>query len=327
MKKKDFMKICFYGVGGVGGYFGSLITEKLSNSNDIYFIARGNHKEVINSKGLTLKKSGGEEIILAKPKLCTNNINEIPVCDIIIVSVKSYDLTSASEDLNKISNDNTIILPLLNGVDVNERIREKINKAIVLRSCVYVGTHIESPGVIYQKGGNCRISIGPDPKNPEYFPEKLLNLLKKGNVNFEWSENIQEAIWSKYMFIASFGLVTSTYNKTLGEIIEDKKLLEKTRSIMNEIFQISKKLKVNLKSSIINESLTKATEFPFETKTSFQRDIEKKGLLNEKDLFGGTLIKYSEIFKVKTPSINEVYSELNIILERKYNPTTHTNNC
>jgi 2-dehydropantoate 2-reductase len=311
------MKICFYGVGGVGGYFGGLIAQKLSNSNDIYFIARGNHKDVINSQGLTLKKSGGKEIIIVKPKLCTNKINEIPVCDVIIVSVKSYDLPIVSEELNQISNKETIILPLLNGVDINERIREKLNKGIVMRSCVYVGTHIESPGVIYQEGGNCKISIGSDPKNKAYFPEKLLNLLKNGNINFEWIINIQEAIWSKYIFIASFGLVTSTFDKTLGEIIQDKILLEKTKAIMNEVLKVSKKLNVNLNSDIVNKSIEKANQFPSETKTSFQRDIEKKGAVNEKDLFGGTLIKYSDRFEIDIPNIKSIYSRLNKMLYQK----------
>jgi 2-dehydropantoate 2-reductase len=311
------MKICFYGVGGVGGYFGSLITQKLSNSNDIYFIARGNHKDVINSQGLTLKKSGGEEIIIAKPKLCTNEINEIPICDIIIVSVKSYDLPIVSEELNQISNKETIILPLLNGVDINERIREKLNTGIVMKSCVYVGTHIESPGVIYQKGGSCKISIGPDPKNKACSPEKLLNLLKNGNINFEWNINVQEAIWSKYIFIASFGLVTSTFDKTLGEIIQDKILLEKTKAIMNEVLEVSKKLNVNLNSDIVNKSIEKANQFPFETKTSFQRDIEKKGVINERDLFGGTLIKYSDKFEIDIPNIKSIYSRLNKMLYQK----------
>ncbi len=313
------MKICFYGVGGVGGYFGSLITQKNADLHDIYFIARGDHKDAINTNGLTLKKSGGEEIITVRPTLCTNDIKEIPVCDIIIVSVKSYDLPTVSEDLNKISNKDTIILPLLNGVDINERIRENLNSAFVMSSCVYVGTHIESPGVIYQKGGNCKISIGPDPINKEYIPEKLLNLLKDGNINFEWDENVQKAIWSKYMFIASFGLITSTYDKTLGEVIKDNTLLKKTEAIMTEILEISRRLNIDLKSDIVSESLKKADEFPFETKTSFQRDIEKKGLINEKDLFGGTLIKYSEKFNVETPNIKTVYIELNNMLEKKYN--------
>jgi len=34
------MKICFFGVGGVGRYFGTFVTRSLQNVHDIYFIAR-----------------------------------------------------------------------------------------------------------------------------------------------------------------------------------------------------------------------------------------------------------------------------------------------
>ena len=77
------MKIIFYGVGGVGGYYAALIANRCKDQHEIYFIARGEHLKVINEKGLTLEKNGGNEIINVSPKLCTNTINEVPVCDII----------------------------------------------------------------------------------------------------------------------------------------------------------------------------------------------------------------------------------------------------
>jgi hypothetical protein len=54
------MKICFF---GVGGYFGTLITKRFQNDHDIYFIARGVHKDAIVKNELTLKKAGVNEII------------------------------------------------------------------------------------------------------------------------------------------------------------------------------------------------------------------------------------------------------------------------
>ena len=53
------MKICFYGLGGVGGYFGAIVAKRFCSEHEIYFIARGKHKEAICSQGLTLKKAGG----------------------------------------------------------------------------------------------------------------------------------------------------------------------------------------------------------------------------------------------------------------------------
>ena len=67
------MKICFFGVGGVGGYFGSLVTQRFKDENEIYFIARGKHKDSICANGLTLRKAAGE-IVNVSPEKCTDNM-------------------------------------------------------------------------------------------------------------------------------------------------------------------------------------------------------------------------------------------------------------
>jgi 2-dehydropantoate 2-reductase len=301
------MKICFFGVGGVGGYFGTIITDKFNDQHDIYFVARGSQKSAICTNGLTLKKAGGEQIINVFPTQCTDNIDDLPVCDIVFLSVKSYDLANAAKSINKISNEKTIILPLLNGVDIYDRIRKHLFTGKVLRSCVYIGTHIESPGVIFQKGGSCNLFIGNDLRFPDFYPESLLLLLQKSNIDFKWDDNIEIAIWSKYMFIAAFGLVTATYEKTFGEILDDPELSLITKSIMYEIDQIAKKINIPLSADIVETSFLKGKLFPHETKTSFQRDVESKGGKNEIDLYGGALIHYSEQYDIPIPNIKNIF--------------------
>lgn len=300
------MKICFFGVGGVGGYFGTIIADKFKDKHDIYFVARGANKNTICTNGLTLKKAGGEQIINVSPTLCTDDVDDLPICDIVFLSVKEYDLVNAAKSLNKISNAKTIIIPLLNGVDIYERIREHLDVAVILPSCVYIGTHIESPGVIFQKGGSCSIFIGKDPKFSDFYPDSLLTLLKDSNLDFKWENNIEVPIWSKYMFIAAYGLVTATYEKTLGEILDDPELSHITKAIMCEIEQIAKKRKVSLSADIVETSFLKGKQFPHGTKTSFQRDVELKGKINEIDLFGGTLIRFSEQYDVPILNIENV---------------------
>lgn len=304
------MNICLFGVGGVGGYFGSLITRQFRNKHNIYFVARGAHKEAIVEKGLTLKKMGGNEIINVVPKKCTDNIDEIPICDIIIVSVKGYDLANVSMKIDKITDANTVILPLLNGVDIYDRIREYLSKGIVLQSCVYVGTHIESPGIIYQKGGSCKIAMGKDPRFLYFYPENLLKILRDSNIDYTWEEDVRISIWSKYMFIAAFGLIAAVYEKTLGEIIENVELSEKVKGVMKEINAIALKLDIPLDTNVVESSFQKANQFPFETKTSFQRDVESKGEVNEGDLFAGTLIRYGKNLGITTPNTTDVYNLL-----------------
>jgi 2-dehydropantoate 2-reductase len=219
-------------------------------------------------------------------------------------------LPNAVQEINKIVSDKTIILPLLNGVDIYERITKHLKTGIVLPSCVYVGTHIESPGVVYQKGGSCKISLGRDPKFTDFYPASLLALLEDSQIDFDWEENVKTPIWSKFMFIAAYGLATATYKKTMGEILEDTDLSALTKSIMLEIEEIAKRLEISLSPTIVEESFNKAKQFPYETKTSFQRDIESKGSINEADVFGGTLIRYGKELNIHIPNITVTYEKL-----------------
>ena len=234
----------------------------------------------------------------------------MPVFDIVVVSVKGYDLEDVTKEVSKISDKNTIILPLLNGADIYERMRQHLREGYILPSCVYLGTHIETPGVIFQKGGSCQISIGKDPLYPEFYPEKLINLFKRAEILIESFEDVNVEIWTKYIFIASFALVTATYNKTIGEVANDEKLGIIVKKIMQEIALVANVLKIALPSDIVETSFAKANQFPYETKTSFQRDVETKGRQSEWDLFGGTVIRYAEKFNTPANSTKETLENL-----------------
>lgn len=306
------MNICFFGVGGVGGYYGALLTKYFNETGEgnIYFIARGKHKDAIVEKGLLLKKEGGKEDVLIQPYLCTDTVDGLPVFDIVVVSVKAYDLEDVTKKVSKNSDKKTIILPLLNGADIYERMRQHLKKGYILPSCVYLGTHIETPGVIFQKGGSCKISIGKDPLYPEFYPAKLIDLFIKADILIEFFEDVNIEIWTKYIFIASFALVTATYDKTIGEVVNDAKLGIIVKNIMQEIALVANALKIALPPDIVETSFAKANQFPYETKTSFQRDVETKGRQSEWDLFGGTVIRYAEKFNIPADNTKKTLDNL-----------------
>jgi 2-dehydropantoate 2-reductase len=79
---------------------------------------------------------------------------------------------------------------------------------------------------------------------------------------------------------------------------------------MVEIEKLAIRLKVPLNSDIVESSFIKGKQFPYETKTSFQRDVELKGNLNEADIFGGTIIRLGDEFKIDVSSTKEIQQRL-----------------
>jgi 2-dehydropantoate 2-reductase len=144
--------IIVFGTGGIGGYFGGKISNFKKHNLHITFIARGEHLAAIKKSGLLLSCSNGE-YERCRPELATDNIKEAPTPDIILLAVKSYDLNAALNQISSVVKKDTIILPLMNGLDIYQRIRRKIKTAIVLPSCVYMTAFVEKPGVIVHRQG------------------------------------------------------------------------------------------------------------------------------------------------------------------------------
>lgn len=303
------MNIAVIGVGGVGGYFGGKIAalRNLRSDLNVYFIARNRHLAQINERGLLLDTDEGE--IIVKPTMATDDISSIPEPDLCLICVKGYDLNNVLIQLQPKIRDKTMILPLLNGVDIYQRIRSVIENGVVFPSCVYVGTHIETPGKVTQRGGNCKIHFGKDPQNG-YVDPAIFDLFKESGIAYNWTETPYVEIWSKFMFIAAFGLVTADSGKTLGEVMGSEELSGLVKSVMEEIYNIALKTGVNLPQTIIAESYAKGHIFPYELKTSFQRDYEIKDKPDERDLFGGTILRMGIQFGVKTPVTQTIYQSI-----------------
>jgi 2-dehydropantoate 2-reductase len=310
----EIKKVCIFGTGGVGGYYGGKIAEAINreatSGHEVYFIARGEHLQAIKSQGITVKTPG--RIYSGMPTLATDDMHVVPPPDLIWLCVKCYDLDTALEIIRDNMHDRTVILPLLNGIDIYERIRNKIKKGVVVQACVYLGTHIERPGVIDQNGGNGIILTGPDPLFPQYSGGNVRAYLKSKDIDLTWNDDPRPAIWEKYLFIAAFGLVSAFAEKSLGEIMKSEVLRSMVHSIMAEILAIADKKSIKLPVDILETSLNKAFNFPYEARTSYQRDIESKRRLNEGDLYGGTIIKEGASLGIPTPVTESIYMQINI---------------
>ena len=100
------MKIVVFGTGGVGGYFGGRLAQA---GNDVTFIARGQHLNVIKQNGLTVKSINGDFNVKAH---ATEDLSTVDAPDLIILGVKSWQISDAVQQLKKIVAKNTMVLPL-----------------------------------------------------------------------------------------------------------------------------------------------------------------------------------------------------------------------
>jgi len=302
------MKIAVIGLGGVGGFYGGKLARRYAekDEHEIFFIVRGKHLETIQEKGLTVTTEG--ETWTAHPAGASSDPSDYGPYDLIIVAVKGYGLTEAALSIAGSISDKTVLIPLLNGVDSVERLSETLPRGIILNGCVYISSHIASPGVIEHVGGAGKLVFGPTDGNitPYRHIEKIFT---DAAINAHLSDTIERDVWSKFLFIGPLAGITAMRGKALGEIMDDVNDRTMLMGMMREVESIARGRSVPLPPDIVDTSLAMTANFPYETKTSLQLDMEK-GREAEIDLFIGSVIRSGKALDISTPLHDKVYSDL-----------------
>jgi len=314
----DKKHVVIIGLGGVGGYFGFKIsqTNETNKQYQISFIARAKTFEVVKETGLTLLSSEHKNKI-TQPDAIYQNISEIENPDLVMICVKEYDLEHICEQLSKVITSKTVLLPMMNGADIYDRIRKVITTHTILPSCVYVASHIKEKGIVEHKGKAGQLIFGRDPDHPSENIDWIISLLERSDINFDFKENSQVDIWTKFIFIASFGLVTAKHNSSIGAVCSLELQKEEARNIMIEIKSIADKKGIELKEDIIQKTFEKASTFPPKTPTSLQLDVNSNKENNELELFAGAIINYGKEINLNTPFTERIYQEIKAkILEK-----------
>ena len=302
------MKIAVMGVGGVGGYYGTLLARHYSESKDveIVFIARGQHLEAIRTDGLQMLSQKGEFTV--KPALATDNPLPCGPVDILLFCTKGYDLDDSARLVSPCVDENTVVISLLNGVNNPERLRAVLHKGKIFNGCVYLSAHILRPGVIQQIGGSGKLFFGGESDLP-VDGKGIEDILRAADIDAEYSRDIESIVWEKYIFICPFASATTFLDRTIGGVLDDgegKTLLE---GLLGEVIHIAETRGVNLPENILGITIDKAFTFPHETKTSMQKDTED-GKKTEIDAFTGYIVRAASKHGISVPHHDKIYKAL-----------------
>ena len=300
--------ILIFGIGGIGGYLGAMIGSRLPEVQ-LTFIARGKHLETIRDKGLRFVREG-EEDRMVHPSLATDSAAEAGAQDLVFICVKSYDLPAACRDIAPLVGEHTVIVPVLNGMDIHSRIREHLKEGVLLSGATYVSAYITEPGVVRYQTGRELFVLGKSSDCPDFDSGPLLHVLGAAGINCSWFDDPRPAIWRKYLFISPYSMVGAWSGKTMGAVLEDPELKSTVDEIQREVYAVGLASGVALTLSDVKDAENFAAGLNYTTTTSFQRDFSDPSRRNELDLYGGAVVRLGESLGVATPVTQRVYREL-----------------
>jgi len=303
------MKIAVMGIGGVGGYYGGLLARRYARDKEteIIFIARGEHLKAIQANGLRVQSATHGDFTV-RPTLAIDDPSRYGPFDIVLLCVKGYSLPESMKLLVPTIGEDTIVISLLNGVDNVERLESLLPMGRIWHGCVYIASQLTEPGVCRQTGGSCKMFFGSETKD-EPDGEEIETLFREADIDAEYRGDIKNLAREKYLFVSPLGNATTFRDTTIGGILEDREGMALMGTLLDELLALAAAHDVHFPAGIKEATIDKAQDFPYEAKTSYQRDFEQ-GKKTEIETFAGFIVDESRRLGLVGPRHEEVYAAL-----------------
>lgn len=312
--KAEEKKIAVIGIGGVGGYVAGMLARAYPH---VTMVARGARAESIREKGLVLHSDYKGEII-ARPE------RVVPVCDMgqqdyIFICVKNYSLAEVCESIRDMVTEDTVIIPVMNGVDPGENIRTLIGKGTVVDSLIYTVAFANEDFSISQQDTFTWLCIGiknADEKQREKVAE-VAKILKVADIDYKDEGDIEVEIWRKYILNCAFNVMTAFYDNTIGELRSDQVKAQQYETLVREAASVGRARGVALTDEHINEVIHKFRHVHADNATSsLQRDYRICKKQTELPTFSGYIVKEAKRLGVEIPLSEKMYQGLREMAEK-----------
>lgn len=284
------------GVGAVGGVYAKYLHNTYGKAFSV--VAGKDRKVRIEKNGV---KVNGE--IYYPNVIDPENISSDKM-DLIIFGVKNYDLDQAIRDVKYLVKENTVMLPLLNGVTASDTIKSAYPKARVLLGLSMGIDGIRgSDGIVNTDDGIVQFGYEDNTVIADEV-ESVERYLKAAGIDARVYKDMKRMLWRKWMLNVGVNQASAITGAKFKYFNKSEELLMLFRNAMLEVLELAKAEGVDLTISDVNDIEEVILNFTPEGKTSMLQDTEAKRK-TEIDYFAKTVVEYGKRLKVPTP-VNEV---------------------
>jgi 2-dehydropantoate 2-reductase len=303
------MRILIVGAGAVGGYFGGRLAQA---GRDVTFLVRPARAKQLRQDGLRIISPHGDAVLT--PKLVTAGEIDTPY-DLVFLSVKAYALEAAMNDFAAAVGPETMILPVLNGMRHVDLLEKRFTEHAVIGGVCLVAAEIDDQGRIVQLADFQQLVYGE--RNGETTPriQSLDTTLQGAGFDALLSNDIMQAMWEKWVQLASLGAISCLMRGTIGEVVAAPGGAELSLKIVDESAAVATACGHKPSEAILSRHATAMTAPGSPLTSSMYRDL-RKGAPVEVDHILGDFIERGSAHGVATPLLKAAFVNLRVYQAR-----------
>ena len=289
------MKVLVMGPGGVGGYYGGVLSR---DGHDVTLVARGEHLEAIARDGLRVESLNSGNFT-ARPSV-TDRPGEEHTADLVLFCVKGYDNETAIELIRPAVGPDTAVLTLQNGIGSGDQLGAALGADRILLGATYIDGNKRGPGFVTETGKSPLIVFGEQDGRITDRAERIRAAFADAGVPIELSSNVEKALWKKLVYITGWsGMICST-RTFFPEIFDTPQAAAMTRTVMGETFAVARARGIDLEDGIVEATLDEFRDVGDDPVSSMFTDLRKEGRL-EIEVLNGAVSRMGKEVGVPTP--------------------------
>jgi 2-dehydropantoate 2-reductase len=303
------LRILIVGAGAVGGYFGGRLAQA---GRDVTFLVRPSRAKQLSQDGLRIISPHGDAVL--SPKLISADKIDASY-DIIFLSVKAYALEAAMNDFAAAVGPETMIFPVLNGMRHIDILTKRFGEHAVIGGVCLVAAEMDDQSRIVQLADFQRLVYGE--RNGETTPRlKALDATLQGaGFDARLSPEIMQAMWEKWVQLASLGAITCLMRGTIGEIVAAPGGAELSIDALNESVAVATACGYKPSEKVLSRHAAAMTTPGSSLTSSMYRDL-RKGAPVEADHILGDFIERGSAHRVTTPLLKAAFVNLRVYQDR-----------
>ena len=305
------MRIAIYGAGAVGGYFGGRLAQA---GEEVIFIARGQTLQTLQRQGLRVESIAGDFVV--QPVQATDDPTTVRPVDLVIVTVKAWQVPAVAEAIRPLVGAQTLVLPLQNGVEAPGQLAAVLGQEQVIGGSCVIAAEVVAPGHLRHAGLPPAINMGElDNRRTERIETVQRLFAQCQGVTANIVNDITAALWQKFMIIAPWSGVGAVTRAPLHTICRQPETRQLLATVITEIEAVARAHGVALSPTAAADTLARLEQIGPGLLASMQRDL-MNGRPSELEAQTGAVVRLGQAVGVATPANQIIYRAL-LLLEQK----------
>ncbi len=309
------------GTGAIGGFCAAELIEAGFN---VHCLLRSNF-DAVSKNGITILNKEGKTTYQVK---AYKTVTSMPVCDVILITLKATSNDILKGILPKLMHDKTLVVLLQNGIGVEEELAEYISpQQIIGGSCMLKVTQIK-PGIIEHTGLNtielAQYYIDPKKKGITDHVKLLIEDFNKTQFQTIASPHLPTVRWKKLAGNIPSNALSIILDEYTQDILNDVSGYELMCNVTQEVISTAKQCGAEIPDSFYQTRLQIFETFKKMDKSysSTKLDFDAKKPLEIKVIYENT-IRIAKENKQFMP-LTQMLCKLLVFLDKR-NRYTHPN--